>query len=287
MITEQRATEDQVAQEQEDQKRATPGPGWLVVGDDRGEASAALWGWVAAQPWPGWRVTAVTARPRTDESPGERAKPHAWSPEPPRELPDNHVEHLVAEADPRVVLDGYDDADLVVVGPRGRGLLKRLGLGSTAEWLVSSHRPLTPVLVARGTEPVEHVMVCADGSPDSVDAVRTLARLPLLQGARVTVVGVDTVEGHETDAVTAAAHVLRDAGAGEVRTLLVGAVPMTVTFDVRPTILGMVDKLEPDLVVVGTRGLGGLRRAVLGSTAEAVVHHATCSVLVGRATLRS
>ena len=280
-------TEQRVTQTQADSTRAgaAPGPGWLVVGDDRGEASATLWGWVAAQPWPGWRVTAVTARPRSDEAPGERALPHAWSPEPPRELPSNHVEHLVAEADPRVVLDGYDDADLVVVGPRGRGLLKRLGLGSTAEWLVSSHRPLTPVLVARGTEPVRDVLVCADGSPDATDAVRTLAALPLLHGTHVTVLGVDTLEAHESDAMTAAAHVLREAGAGEVRTLLVGAVPMTVTFDVRPTILGMIDKIEPDLVVVGTRGLGGLRRAVLGSTAQAVVHHAPCSVLVGRATL--
>jgi len=282
-MTEQRV-ENQVT---EQPVRAATGPGWLVVGDDRGEASATLWGWVAAQPWPGWRVTAVTARPRADRLVEERATPHAWSPEPPRELPDNHVEHLLAEADPRLVLDGYDDADLVVVGPRGRGLLKRLGLGSTAEWLVSSHRPLTPVLVARGTEPVQHVLVCADGSPDANDAIGTLARLPLLEGARVTVLGVDTLERREGDAVSEAAHLLRDAGAGEVRTLLVGAVPMTVTFDVRPTILGMVDKIEPDLVVVGTRGLGGLRRAVLGSTAEAVVHHATCSVLVGRATLRS
>lgn len=58
---------------------------------------------------------------------------------------------------------------------------------------------------------------------------------------------------------------------------------MTVSFDVRPTILGMIEKTEPDLVVLGTRGLSGLRRAVMGSTASAVVHHARCSVLVGRA----
>jgi nucleotide-binding universal stress UspA family protein len=38
-----------------------------------------------------------------------------------------------------------------------------------------------------------------------------------------------------------------------------------------------------DLVVVGTRGLGGFRRLLLGSVAEQVVRHAPCSVLtVGR-----
>ncbi len=258
---------------------------WLVVGDDRTDSAADVWAWVAAQPWSGWRVTAITARPREDGSPSDQAAPHAWHPEPARALtePDVPVEHLLAEADPRVVLDGYDDADLIVIGPRGHGLLKRLHLGSTAEWLVSAHRPLTPVLIARSTEPVRSVLVCADGSPDALDAVRTLGSLPLLRDAAVTVMGVDTAQGDPRAAIIEAAHELRAAGAQEVRTFLVGAVPMTVSFDVRPTILGMIEKTEPDLVVLGTRGLSGLRRAVMGSTASAVVHHARCSVLVGRA----
>jgi nucleotide-binding universal stress UspA family protein len=37
-----------------------------------------------------------------------------------------------------------------------------------------------------------------------------------------------------------------------------------------------------DLIVMGTHGSGGLRRALLGSVAEQVVRHATCSVLVAR-----
>ena len=256
---------------------------WMVVGDDRTESAAGVWGWVAAQPWPGWQVTAVTARPSEDGAPGDRAAPHAWQPVPLRELAGTDVEHVLAEADPRTVLDGYRDADLLVIGPRGPGLLKRLHLGSTAEWLVSGHRPLAPVVIARSTEPVRSVLVCADGSPDALDAVRTFAGLPLAREAEVTVLGVDAPEGGTRAAVVEAAHELRAAGVGQVRTLLVGAVPMTVTFDVRPTILGMIEKAEPDLVVVGTRGLSGLRRAVMGSTASAVVHHARCSVLVGRA----
>jgi len=46
---------------------------------------------------------------------------------------------------------------------------------------------------------------------------------------------------------------------------------------------GEVDE-APDLVALGTRGLGGLRRLVLGSTASAVVHHAPCSGGVGSLT---
>jgi nucleotide-binding universal stress UspA family protein len=37
-----------------------------------------------------------------------------------------------------------------------------------------------------------------------------------------------------------------------------------------------------DLIVVGTRGLGGFKRLLLGSVASAVVHYAHCSVLVVR-----
>jgi nucleotide-binding universal stress UspA family protein len=37
-----------------------------------------------------------------------------------------------------------------------------------------------------------------------------------------------------------------------------------------------------DLLVVGTRGLGGFERLLLGSVAEQCIRHAACSVLVVR-----
>lgn len=42
------------------------------------------------------------------------------------------------------------------------------------------------------------------------------------------------------------------------------------------------EKNEADLIVVGTRGLGGFRRLLLGSVAGGVVGYARCSVLVVR-----
>lgn len=41
--------------------------------------------------------------------------------------------------------------------------------------------------------------------------------------------------------------------------------------------------LSADLIVVGTHGYTGLKRALLGSTAEKIVRHAPCPVLVARA----
>ena len=47
-------------------------------------------------------------------------------------------------------------------------------------------------------------------------------------------------------------------------------------------IVELAEELEAGLVVVGSRGAGGLRRALLGSVSESVVRHAHCPVLVVR-----
>ncbi|GGK94700.1 universal stress protein [Deinococcus radiotolerans] len=48
-------------------------------------------------------------------------------------------------------------------------------------------------------------------------------------------------------------------------------------------ILDTVEALKPDLVVMGTHGRSGLGRALLGSVAEGVAHHAAAPVLLVRA----
>jgi universal stress protein A len=50
----------------------------------------------------------------------------------------------------------------------------------------------------------------------------------------------------------------------------------------RHGICDLAEEQKADLVVVGSHGHRGLRRAILGSTTEAVVRHAPCSVLVAR-----
>lgn len=42
------------------------------------------------------------------------------------------------------------------------------------------------------------------------------------------------------------------------------------------------DREKIDLIVIGTRGLGGFKRLLLGSVSSGVVSHAPCSVLVVR-----
>ena len=44
----------------------------------------------------------------------------------------------------------------------------------------------------------------------------------------------------------------------------------------------MAEELDAGLVVVGNRGLGGIKRALIGSVSNSVVRHAHCPVLVMR-----
>jgi len=47
-------------------------------------------------------------------------------------------------------------------------------------------------------------------------------------------------------------------------------------------ITDLAEEMSVGLVVVGSRGLGGIRRALVGSVSDAVARHAHCPVLIAR-----
>ena len=47
-------------------------------------------------------------------------------------------------------------------------------------------------------------------------------------------------------------------------------------------IVNLAEEIRAGLIVVGSRGLGGMRRALMGSVSDSVVRHAHCPVLVVR-----
>ena len=54
--------------------------------------------------------------------------------------------------------------------------------------------------------------------------------------------------------------------------------------DARAAILDRASEWKPDLIVVGSHGLKGLNRLLMGSVSDAVVRHAPCSVQIVRVT---
>jgi nucleotide-binding universal stress UspA family protein len=51
---------------------------------------------------------------------------------------------------------------------------------------------------------------------------------------------------------------------------------------VAPGIVGLAEEIGAGLIVMGSRGLGGIKRALMGSVSDSVVRHAHCPVLVVR-----
>ena len=47
-------------------------------------------------------------------------------------------------------------------------------------------------------------------------------------------------------------------------------------------IVNYAEQMKSTMVVMGTRGLGAVKRTILGSVSDYVVHHAHCPVIVCR-----
>lgn len=206
--------------------------------------------------------------------------------------PDETAGHVVRHGAPHRILGDLAaelGADLIVVGATGGDRLHRL-LGSTADRVL--RRATCPVLIVRGEPamPPARVLAPVDLSPLSATAFRTgVERLGLLPGNAPEIEAlfvlspiqrqvspqfspeqVDRFAEEELEHfVTAHAG---DA-AGRVRSRVrVGTA--------REEILEEIEAWRPDLVVLGTHGLGGFDRLVIGSVAADIVREAPCSVLV-------
>jgi nucleotide-binding universal stress UspA family protein len=143
------------------------------------------------------------------------------------------------------------------------------------------------------------VLLCSDGSDRSVEAlaagvalfgrdadfsVVTVADTPdatLLAGSGFAG-GVVSPEQYdrETDAAVESA---RSIVTGTVTALgLEGADGHVIGGEPGPAICRLAAELPAAAIVIGSRGRGGLKRAMLGSVSDHVVRHAPCPVLVTR-----
>jgi universal stress protein E len=176
--------------------------------------------------------------------------------------------------------------DLICVGPDAGLLGGRVRIGRVAAHVLR-HAPCS-VLVGReagSTFPV-NILCGVDGSNTSIETAGLAARIAVASGAELRlqhvlpVFGGDerewTLDDDEPDPteIESAAQVARAAGARPIRERALG----------RPeyAILEAAGRERSDLVVVGSRGLSGVARVLLGSVSEYVATHARCSVLVVR-----
>jgi nucleotide-binding universal stress UspA family protein len=143
------------------------------------------------------------------------------------------------------------------------------------------------------------ILVCYDGSPDAQAAIDEAALL--MPGSAATVLCVweplldvmsrsgglgqvaylpdfDKVDA----AATEQAHTMADEGTAHANAAGLNAQPRVAvqSHTVADTILAEAEAIDAQAIVLGTRGLSGIKSLLLGSVSHAVVQHAHRTVIV-------
>jgi nucleotide-binding universal stress UspA family protein len=241
-------------------------------------------------------------------------RPHAFDPAytevPANEAVRDIVVRVLGEAAPAVerrtvkdlaargLLAASADADLLVVGARGLGRFRELVLGSVSQQCL--HHAAIPVAIVRedATGPPfgpQRIVVGVDGSATSQRALEWA-----LDAGRVRRATVEVAHAWDIPAVGLPVDAspwpqLEEAGRSVVDHALeqadtTGVVTIRRVVSRGPASAVLVGLArDADLVVVGSRGLGGFKGLLLGSVSHRVAHHAPCPVVViphvGRAEL--
>jgi nucleotide-binding universal stress UspA family protein len=223
----------------------------------------------------------------------------------------NRVRTIVGGTEPRrELLQAAEEhqADLIVVGARGLGPIRGLLLGSVSLWI--ARHSTRPVLVARRkqdklSEVGVKILMPIDETPASPSTLSLLSRLhwppqssgrlmhvvePIFGGeapswlferaeyandqelARAYLEQFETLKRSKFDELSQYARSLPQAFHHQPPVVL-GGYPAE-------RILETAEADDIDLIVLGLKRVSGFARLMLGSTAERVLTHAPCSVLL-------
>ncbi|WP_431933240.1 universal stress protein [Nonomuraea jabiensis] len=192
----------------------------------------------------------------------------------------NVIEDLIAES---------ESADSLVLGSRGFGGFAGMVVGSVG--LAVAGHAVGPVVIVRAPSAVRYdtVVVGHDGSGHSEAAMAYAVEQARARKARLQVVFAWQVPMFSPYAVTYNS-LIEDAMREAMRAARERVEPWRVRnpdVDIsdeqrcaRPVTALMEAARSADLVVVGSRGMGGLASALLSSVSHGVLHHVTCPVAI-------
>lgn len=185
-----------------------------------------------------------------------------------------------------------DGADLVVIGSSHRGKIGRVVPGITAERLL--HGAPCAVAVAprcyAGDE-LRHIGVAYDGSPEAEAALDTAEAIALECGAALTCYFVIEPPGWIDGMIAAGTGAewpskILQRHARQLLTAVTDHAPEGIELETRLLRGEPAEQIARkaadglDLLVLGSRGYGPLRRALLGTVSSRLVREAMCPVLV-------
>lgn len=185
--------------------------------------------------------------------------------------------------------------DLAVIGPHRKRALRDVLEGTLAEKILSARR--APLLIVQGVAEAEYrnVLLALDIASECGSAVRATESLVMGPSAQAMVMHVceppyqgmmrsagvaaeniaSYVEQSRYEAALAIRDLLKRESADHSRYAVVIGENHPV-----PTIRRALEMYQPDLLVIGTAGIGRMRRALVGSVANQILDAASCDVLV-------
>jgi len=190
---------------------------------------------------------------------------------------------IVAYGDPadtilRVAKD--EKYSLIAMGNRGETEAEVFSLGSVAE-KVSRHAE-GPVLIVKQKTQLSKILVAIDGSESAEKALKYSAQLAEKHKAKVTLLNVQ-----ESKLFGINPKVVREVGEHALSNAAAKIKGLKLNKQLEygnpaETIIEVAEKGNYELIVVGSRGLGSVKRFFLGSVSDDISHHAKRSVLIVR-----
>jgi nucleotide-binding universal stress UspA family protein len=188
----------------------------------------------------------------------------------------------------RALVEASDAADLLVLGARGKGGFEGLLLGSVSERVAQFAN--RPVAVVRTASPVRHgrVVTGIDGSARSLEALRWAAEEARARDADLEVVHawrLPPMASPPVHAVLPDVSTLEENGRAVLDSALGDPALAGVKAHAHLTFAAPSRALleraaDATLLVVGTRGLGRVSGALIGSVSRQLLHHSPCPVVV-------
>ncbi|HEY0683811.1 MAG TPA: universal stress protein [Steroidobacter sp.] len=197
----------------------------------------------------------------------------------------------------RLIREAIDEhrSDLLIVGPHRKRPVRDVLEGTIAEKILSTRQ--CPLLIVRGKADADYcnVLLAVDISEECGAAVRAAEALVLSPSAQAMAMhvceppyqGMMRSAGVASEEVVSYVEHSRREAADEVRNLLRRvsgnhARYGVVICDHHPamSIRRAIEMYQPDLLVMGTNGIGRMRRALIGSVANQILDAATCDVLI-------
>jgi nucleotide-binding universal stress UspA family protein len=197
---------------------------------------------------------------------------------------------VVNDIPARGLLASATEAELLVLGARGLSRIQELVLGSVSRQCVQ-HSTAPVAVVRKETElrTFGRIVVGVDGSTGSHRALDWALDEARRREARVVVVHCWTLPMSggvygimpmvNVVAMEDAAHALAQNAVDAAETSGLPPVEYTIVAGRASEVL-VAEAIDADLVVVGSRGVGGFHGLLLGSTSHDVIHHAPCPVVV-------